>query len=116
MAERAPALSLSALALVHGTPVVVYLQNPKEKVWGLLLSLDSAGVVVRGIDLRTFDDWMRQEARGADPELGLVTLFYPQHRVERVERDESVGTVPGYADRFAREVGRPVKEVLGFES
>lgn len=115
MGEVARGRGLGTVGLGPGVSVVVYLQNPKEKVWGLLLSLETAGVVVRGIDLRTFDDWMRQEAREADPELGLVTLFYPLHRVERVERDETVGPVPGYADRFAREVGRSVKEVLGFE-
>ena len=115
MAEKARGRTLEAVTLARGAPVVVYLQNPKEKVWGLLVTLDASGVVVRGIDIRTFDDWMRQEARRADPELGLLSLFYPLHRVERVERDESVGPVPGYADRFAQEVGRPLMEVLGFE-
>jgi len=40
------------------SPVVLYLQGPKEKVWGILLSIGPAGVVVRGIDLLAFDDWM----------------------------------------------------------
>jgi hypothetical protein len=108
--------SFESLGLVSGTPVVLYLQEPKEKVWGLLLALETAGVVVRGIDLRAFDDWMRQELRDEERELGLGTLFYPMHRLERVERDETIGTVPGYADRFAREVGRTVKQVLGLEA
>jgi hypothetical protein len=108
--------ALASLGLESGVAVVLYLQNPKEKIWGLLMALEPAGVSVRGIDLRTFDDWMRQEAREDDPELGLLTLFYPMHRVERVERDESVGTLSSYADRFAREVGRTVQEVLGLPS
>lgn len=95
--------------------MVLYLQAPKEKVWGLLISLDQSGVVVRGIDLQSFEDWMRQEARSEEPELGLATLFYPMHRVERIERDESIGPVPGYADRFAREVGRTIRQVLGLD-
>lgn len=115
MAEAGRGRGLGSLALESGAPVVLYLQDPKEKVWGLLLSLEPAGVTVRGIDLRTFDDWMRQEARADDPELGLLTLFYPMHRVERLERDESIGTLSSYADRFAREVGRTVQQVLGFE-
>jgi hypothetical protein len=104
---------LDGVALVRGAPVVVYLQNPKEKIWGLLMGLEPAGVTVRGIDLRTFDDWMRQEARNDDPELGLLTLFYPMHRVERLERDETVGSISSYADRFAREVGRTVQQAVG---
>ena len=93
--------------------MVVYLQVPKEKVWGLLVSLGTAGVVVRCIDLAAFDDWMRQEARGDEPYLGLSTIFYPMNRVERMERDETLGSVLSCADRFAREVGRTVHEVIG---
>lgn len=93
-----------------GSPVVLYLRDPKEKIWGLLLSMTTAGIAVRGIDLTVFDDWMRQEARKEEVLLGLLTLFYPMHRVERLERDESVGPITSYADRFASEVGRTVDE------
>src|ERR687891_646341 len=63
-----------ALSLSAGDPVILYLQVPKEKVWGLLVSLGTAGVVVRCIDLAAFDDWMRQEARRDEPYLGLSTV------------------------------------------
>jgi hypothetical protein len=120
-ASRTPARRLplaeptpwEAMSLAAGDPVIVYLQLPKEKVWGLLVSLGTAGVVVRCIDLAAFDDWMRQEARGDEPYLGLSTVFYPMNRVERMERDETVGPVVSYADRFAREVGRSVREAVG---
>ena len=98
-----------------GVPVVLYLQNPKEKIWGLLVSLGPEGVVVRGLDLATFDDWMRQEARGDEPLIGLSTLFYPMGRVERMEQDETVGPVASYADRFAREAGRTIRQALGLD-
>ena len=103
------------LSLSAGDPVIVYLQLPKEKVWGLLVSLGTAGVLVRCIDLAAFDDWMRQEARKDEPYLGLSTVFYPMNRVERVERDQTTGPVISYADRFAREVGRTVRQVVGLE-
>jgi hypothetical protein len=104
---------VTAYDLAERTPVVLYLQNPKEKIWGVLLSLGPAGIVIRGIDLAAFDDWMRQEARGDETLLGLATLFYPMGRVERLEKDETVGPVTSYADRFANEVGRSIAEVLG---
>ena len=104
---------MSPYDLSEGMPAVLYLQNPKEKIWGLLLSLGPAGIVIRGIDLAAFDDWMRQEARGDELLLGLTTLFYPMTRVERLEKDETVGPVTSYADRFAGEVGRTVIEFLG---
>ena len=95
-----------------GTPVLVYLHSPREKVFGVLVSLQPAGVALRGIELSAFEDWMRQEARG-ERGLGLLTLFYPMHRVERVERDETVGDLEGIADRFRRETGRPILDAAG---
>jgi hypothetical protein len=82
---------LKAFDLAPGTPVLVYLHSPRERVFGLLLSLQAAGVALRGIDLASLEDWIRQETRGDSPGLGLVTVFYPMSRVERVERDETVG-------------------------
>jgi hypothetical protein len=99
--------------IVPGTPIVLYLQNPKEKVWGILLSLLPSGVMLRGIDLAAFDDWMRQEAQSDETMLGLTSLFYPMSRVERMERDETVGPATSYAERFATTVGRTVQQAIG---
>ncbi len=96
-----------------GTPVLVYLHSPREKVFGVLVSLQPAGLVLRGIDLAAVEDWIRQEARQEGPGLGLVTLFYPMNRVERMERDQTVGDLEGLADRFWRETGRSICEVAG---
>jgi hypothetical protein len=99
---------VSDFALGEGAPVVLYLREPKEKIWGILVSMTTPGIVVRGLDLEVFDDWMRQEARGDEVLIGLSTLFYPMNRIERMERDETVGPLTSYAERFAREVGRSV--------
>jgi hypothetical protein len=106
-------MDLAMLELAANAPVILYLQSPKEKIWGLLLSVSSAGIVLRGLDLVIFDDWMRQEARQEEQMIGLSTIFYPMHRVERMERDETIGPIIGYADRFAHEAGRTVLEALG---
>ena len=106
-------MDVRALEIAANAPVVLYLQAPKEKVWGLLLSVSTAGIVVRCLDLTIFDDWMRQEARGEEKMIGLSTVFYPMHRVERMERDETIGPIVSYADRFANEAGRTVLEALG---
>lgn len=100
--------------LSPGSPVVLYLHEPKEKIWGLLVSISAPGIVVRGLDLAVFDDWMRQEARGDESQIGLVTAFYPIHRLERMERDETIGPLISYADRFGHDVGRSVWDVAGF--
>jgi hypothetical protein len=103
-------------AFAPGVPVVVYLHSPREKVFGVLLALQPAGVTVRGIDLSAFDDWLRQEARRDEPGLGLVTLFLPMNRVERLERDETVGGLEAFAERFRRETGRSVLEAAGLSN
>ncbi len=105
--------SLAQFDLAAGAPVILFLHGPKEKIWGLLLSLGPAGIVLRGIELSAFDEWMRQEARGDEPVLGLLTLFYPLGRVERLERDETVGPVLSFAERFRVAVGRSVEEAIG---
>jgi hypothetical protein len=106
---------VKTLSVVPGSPVLVYLHTPREKVFGVLLALQPAGIEVRGIDLAVLDDFVRQEARG-ETGLGLVTLFYPMNRVERVERDETVGEIEGIADRFRRETGRSILEAAGLSS
>jgi hypothetical protein len=95
-----------------GSPAVLYLNDPKEKIWGLVVSVSAAGVVMRGLRLDSFEDWMRQEARNEDELLGLVTAFYPLPRIERLEEDRSVGAVVSYADRFAEAVGRTVHDAV----
>jgi hypothetical protein len=107
---------VSEVDVAPGVPVLVYLCSPREKVFGILLSLGTAGVTVRGIDLVSLEDWMRQEARGDGPGLCLSSVFYPMARVERVERDETVGELEGLADRFRRLTGRDVVEVSGFRT
>jgi hypothetical protein len=98
--------------LEPGILVLVHLVEPKEKYWGALRSLGPAGLTLRGIEVDLFDDWARQQRAGGEPELGLVTLFVPMHRVEKVFEDARVGAVGSYADRFYELVGREVKEFL----
>ncbi len=101
------------MGLPRGTPIVLYLHSPREKVWGLLVGGGMAGVIVRGIDLAAFEDWLRQESRGEDRLIGLVTSFYPFGRLERFEVDESVGSIPSLAERVEVATGRPVAAVVG---
>jgi len=95
-----------------GTLVLLHLVEPKEKYWGLLLSMGPAGVTLRGIDVAVFDDWARQHRGTEEGELGVTTLFVPMHRVEKMFEDARVGTVASYAERFFDIVGRDVRPFL----
>jgi hypothetical protein len=92
--------------------VLVNLQNPREKFWGVVISIEASGITLCGIDLNSFDDWSRAVARG-DGEMGLSTTFFPLHRVERVTLDESVGSVLSLAETFEARAGKDVWSFLG---
>ena len=93
--------------------VILNLINPKEKFFGLLTALSPAGITVRAINLDSFDDWVRQVARGEESNLDLITMFVPLFRVERVFLDEPSGAIKSYAQRFEDAVGTPLANYLG---
>ncbi len=100
----------------HGSIVLVHLINPTEKFWGVLHELGVAGVLLRGINVASFDEWMGQAAGREAPSLGLSTMFVPLFRVERIFLDEPVGDVESYRQRFARRVGLSVERFLDLEN
>ena len=92
--------------------VILNLVNPKEKFFGVLSALSPAGITVRAINLDAFEDWMRQLARGDDPNLDLITMFVPLFRVERVFLDEPSGMIKSYGQRFEEVVGMTIQQYL----
>ena len=95
-----------------GDLVVFHLEQPTEKLWGILDRLGPEGVTFRGISLNSFDDWVRGVSRGEET-LGLSTQFVPLFRVRTLYLDEPVGAVESYRSRFERAVGCGVEEHLG---
>jgi hypothetical protein len=98
--------------IVPGQPVLAYLREPQEKLWGVLRRLDAAGLLLEGIDLTSFDDWVAQIERGEDSVVGPSVLFVPALRLEKVLLDRSSGKLPSLADRFRARTGRDVHDVL----
>jgi hypothetical protein len=92
--------------------VVVSLHSPKEKLWGELVDVSNAGVTLRGIDLSSFDDFVRQVVHPDGDRMGLPTLFFPMLRIERIALDEARGSIPSLAEVFERKVGRSLIEYL----
>ena len=68
--------------------IILNLVNPREKFFGILGALSPAGITVRAINLDSFEDWVRQIAHEEEPNLGLITMFVPLFRVERIFLDE----------------------------
>jgi len=96
--------------------VIVSLASPKEKIWGQLLQLDTKGVTVRGIELNSFDDFVRQIIGREDCTVGMARVFYPMHRVERIALDEPSGSIPSLSERFRSLIGMSIQEYLGIKA
>lgn len=92
--------------------VIVSLHSPKEKLWGELLTIHPAGVTLRGIDLNSFDDFIRQVVHPEGERIGLPTLFFPMTRVERIALDEPSGAIPSLAQMFEQKVGGSLFDYL----
>jgi hypothetical protein len=92
--------------------VVVSLHSPKERIWGELTAISTAGVTLRGIDLDSFDDFIRQVMHPEGERVGLPTLFFPMQRIERIALDEARGSIPSLAERFASKVGHSLADYL----
>ena len=96
----------------EGSLVIVHCSNPREKMWGAVVRLDGAGLVIRGLDLESVEDWLRQEKAGSDTLIQPSTSFVPMQRILRIDLDESTLAVPSYADRFHAACDRDVRDVL----
>ncbi len=92
--------------------VIVSLNAPKEKIWGRLLALTTAGITIQGIDLNAFDDLVRQILDSQPSLVTLSTIFYPRHRVERIALDEPTGELPSLEQRFCTRIGITFVEYL----
>jgi hypothetical protein len=100
LSERAPA----AAPFHSGVLVLIALNSPREKFWGALLEISPAGLSVRGVDLNSLEDFARQ-LRAGDP-VAPAAVFFPMHRVERMELDVRYGEIPSLGERFELKSGR----------
>ena len=94
-----------------GTPVIVILHSPREKCWGVLDEINLAGVFLRGIDLNSFDEWLRAVTHD-ESFIGVGDLFFPMWRVERISKDEPSGGIPALYEQAEQRTGRTVAELF----
>jgi hypothetical protein len=85
------------------TMVLLTLGNPREKFWGAMLSLSPEGVSLCGIELASFEDLVSMVKEGEQVSPGVV--FFPTHRMERMELDLPDGNIPSLSQRFAAKTG-----------
>jgi hypothetical protein len=86
-----------------GALVIVTLCDPREKFWGMILALAPEGLSMSGIELASFED-LAVMVKDGEPFTPAV-VFFPMHRVERVELDLPDGNLPSLSQRFFAKTG-----------
>ena len=88
---------------VPGALVIATLCNPREKFWGMILALAAEGLSLSGAELASFED-LAVMVRDGEPFTPAV-VFFPMHRIERVELDVPDGSLPSLSQRFLAKTG-----------
>jgi hypothetical protein len=86
-----------------GALVIATLCNPREKFWGMILALATEGLSLSGAELASFED-LTVMVRDGEPFTPAV-VFFPMHRIERVELDLPDGSLPSLSQRFFAKTG-----------
>lgn len=86
-----------------GALVIATLAIPREKFWGMILALAPTGLSLSGVELASFDD-LTVMVRDGEPFTPAI-VFFPMHRIERVELDLPDGNLPSLSQRFLAKTG-----------
>ena len=97
-----------------GALVIATLANPREKFWGMILSLAAEGLSLSGVELASFED-LAVMVRDGEPFTPAV-VFFPMHRLERVELDLPDGNLPSLSQRFLAKTSLEPSAVLALGS
>ena len=94
-----------------GSMVVVTLGNPRDKFWGMILALAPEGLSVTGIELASFEDFV-VIVKDGEP-FSPAIVFFPMHRIERIELDLPDGSLPSLSQRFSAKTSLDPARLLG---
>lgn len=93
-----------------GVLVLATLGEPREKFWGAVLALTAEGLSLCGIELASFEDLVSMVKEGEPATPGV--MFFPMHRIERIELDLPDGNLPSLAQRFQSKTKLDASQVL----
>jgi hypothetical protein len=110
--DTSAARSSVSAAFVPASMVVVTLGNPRDKFWGMILALAPEGLSMSGLELASFEDFvvMVKDGESVTP----AVVFFPMHRIERIELDLPDGNLPSLSQRFSAKTGLDPTEILDF--
>jgi hypothetical protein len=91
--------------------VIVTLGNPRDKFWGMILALAPEGLSMSGTELASFEDLVLIVKDGES--FSPAVVFFPMHRIERIELDLPDGNLPSLSQRFLAKTGIEPAALLG---
>ncbi len=97
-----------------GTYINVHLIEPVERLWGRLIKLDQAGVVIRGVDVKQVETFKFQFNR-EDKLVFPQTIFFPMRRVQKVDLDEALDTLPSVIETIEEITGLSRNDIIKLE-
>lgn len=100
------------IPFASGQFVVVVLREPKERLWGRLLGLETSGIAFRGVAVSHWEELLALVKRGESDLAALGTRFVPMHRVESFYLDEPSSGVRSLAEEFQQRTGVEPAEFL----
>jgi hypothetical protein len=103
MEKNIPDGDVRSEPFLPGAIVITTLCNPREKFWGMILSLGPQGLSLSGAELASFED-LTVMVRDGEPFTPAV-VFFPMHRIERLELDLPDGSLPSLSQRFLAKTG-----------
>ena len=95
-----------------GDLAVAYLNQPKERVFGVIHSRGTDGLAIQALDLDAWDDWLAQWKHGGQGPLVPSLRFYPASRVDKLLADEDTPDLPSLERRFVERTGHRLEEAL----
>jgi hypothetical protein len=101
--EKNASIPVRGEPFATGALVIATLSSPREKFWGMILSLAPEGLSLSGVELASFED-LTVMVRDGEPFTAAV-VFFPMHRIERVELDLPDGNLPSLSQRFLAKTG-----------
>jgi hypothetical protein len=107
---RPVSIPFSPGPFLPGSMVVVTLGNPRDKFWGMILALAAEGLSITGIELASFEDLVVMVKDGES--FSPAVVFFPMHRIERIELDVPDGSLPSLSQRFSAKTGLDPAAVL----
>ena len=96
-----------------GSIIILNLQDPREKLIGKLLAISPSGITIKGVDVNSFNDWMKQFThKQTTTTIFATTVFFPMHRVVSCYLDENMGDAPSFSSQFRERTNQKITEVL----